>query len=292
MTTAPGPTAWMIGKIRITRVMELDRMTIPPFGMLQATPEDIQRHPWLMPHYATPEGNLNVHIQAFIIDNGTHHILVDPCCGNDKDRPNFPPGHQLQTGFLDHLAQAGYPAESIDMVVCTHLHMDHVGWNTRLIDGQWVPSFPNARYLFGRVEHDHTLAHPEEEGAIYADSIGPVMASGQADLVEFGHHVSDGVRLVPTPGHTPGHNAIEIHSEGETALITGDLIHHPAQAASLTINSNFCFDHDAARETRKSVLADAAERGITMIGSHFADPTAVRVSRDADGFRLDAASLA
>jgi glyoxylase-like metal-dependent hydrolase (beta-lactamase superfamily II) len=289
MTLAPGIQRLLIGDVTITRVMEIDTLVIPPSGMVKTDHAEIKQYDWLIPNYATAEGDIRVHLQAFVIDTGDRRTLVDPCCGNDKPRPNFAIGNMLQTRFIEHLTDAGYPPDSIDIVFCTHLHLDHVGWNTQLIDGLWKPTFPNARYLFAKIELEHAIAHPEENGAIFEDSIAPILDAGLADLVDFEHMITPAVRIVPMPGHTPGHCAIYITSGDEAGIITGDLIHHPIQAASPNTDSNFCFDPDEARSTRKALLDQIADTQIVLLGTHFADPFAIRVKSDGAAWRFEPA---
>jgi len=173
-------------------------------------------------------------------------------------------------------------------VVCTHLHVDHVGWNTMLVDGRWVPTFPNARYLMGRIEYAHWTGQRERDDmtAILADSVAPVWDAGLVDLVETDHRICDEVSLAPTPGHTPGHVSVRIASCGEEALITGDFMHHPCQIARPEWSSTADSDPDAARRTREAMLTGLAGTPTLVIGTHFAGRTAGRIVRDGDAFRL------
>jgi glyoxylase-like metal-dependent hydrolase (beta-lactamase superfamily II) len=199
--------------------------------------------------------------------------------GNDKER-DLAMWNRLQGPFLEKLAEAGHPPESVDVVLCTHLHIDHVGWNTRLVEGRWVPTFPNARYLFGRIELEHWLASAgDEDRRIMADSVRPVLDAGLADAVEPDHVVTGEVRLEPTPGHTPGHVSVRIRSQGREAVITGDLMHHPVQCAEPLWQSHFDVDPDAARATRRRFLEQQADRDVLVLGTHFAAPTAGHVVR-------------
>ena len=284
---AMAPMRWEIGDITVTRVMELPTMAMEPDDLLQTTREVVARHDWLQPDYVTPDLLLRANIQAFVIEAGGKRIMVDPCVGNDKPREGqlF---SMLQTPFLERLAVAGYPRESIDFVLCTHLHFDHCGWNTMLVSGEWVPTFPNARYLFARAEYAcATKPEGEEEAAVYRDSVRPVMAAGLVDLVDPLHEIVSGVRLEPSPGHTPGHCCVTLDSRGQTAMITGDAIHHPLQAAEPDICSLYCWDKTLAVASRKSILEIASITGATLFGSHFPEPTAVRVRKAATGWRMD-----
>jgi glyoxylase-like metal-dependent hydrolase (beta-lactamase superfamily II) len=277
---------WKIGDVSVTRVVELETGSIGGFVLPQATPEAVGEIPWLRPHFLDAEGNLLMSVHALVIESGDQRILVDTCLGNDKER-TFPEWSQLQGSFLQDIEAAGTPRERVDQVVCTHLHVDHVGWNTMLVDGDWLPTFPNARYLFGRVEWDYWKNEPEEFGPVITDSVRPIVDAGLADLVEMDHKLSDEVWLEPTPGHTPGHVSVRIRSAGEDAVITGDMIHHPCQIARPEWSSAVDYDANQSRETRNEFLARYADQPVLVIGTHFVTPTAGRIVRDGDAFRLD-----
>jgi len=232
-------------------------------------------------------------IHALVIETPDRRIVVDTCLGNDKEGRRIPGWNNLRGPFLADLAAAGFPRESIDTVLCTHLHVDHVGWNTMLVEGangtrSWVPTFPQARYLMGRVEFAHWREHREraDMAAVFADSVAPIHDAGLADLVETDHRVCDEVTLVPTLGHTPGHVSVRISSKGEEALITGDFMHHPCQIARPDWSSTADSDPAEARLTRERMLARLAGVPVLVIGTHFAGRTAGRVERDGDAFRL------
>ncbi|MFN0123437.1 MAG: MBL fold metallo-hydrolase [Blastocatellia bacterium] len=278
---------WQIGAVTITRVVENEGPTRGTFLFAEATPENILRHAWLQPHFATPDGKLLSSIHAFVIESAGRRIVVDTCVGNDKPRA-VRGWHMLQTRFLDDLAAAGFPRESIDTVLCTHLHVDHVGWNTMLVDGRWVPTFPNARYLFAQTEWEHwaaQAAHPE--GDIMGDSVRPVIDAGLCDLVQMDHRLANEIFLEPTPGHTPGHVSVRISSEGADAVITGDLMHHPVQCGEPDWGSNFDTDTMAARRTRREFLARYADGPVLTLGTHFAAPTGGYIKRDGDAWKFE-----
>ncbi|MBK5104963.1 MAG: MBL fold metallo-hydrolase [Burkholderiales bacterium] len=239
-----------------------------------ATPELVQRHAWLKPHFAHEDGRLFGSIHSFVIESGKRRIIVDTCVGNDKARA-VQAWNMLQGPFLEQLAEAGFPPESIDTVLCTHLHVDHVGWNTRLVNGKWLPTFPNARYLFGRREWEHwsSEAAQHRDGDVMGDSVRPIVDAGLAELVDMNHVLTPEVRLEPTPGHTPGHVSVRISSQGEEAVITGDLMHHPLQCAEPDLANNFDVDADAARRTRRDFLARHSNKPVLVLGTHFAPPT-------------------
>ncbi|MDX1382734.1 MAG: MBL fold metallo-hydrolase [Thermoanaerobaculia bacterium] len=279
---------WQIGNVKITRVVELEIAGGTRFILPDALRDAVLPIRWLRPHFADEDGNLIMSIHALVVETPTRRILVDTCLGNDKER-QIPLWHMRSGPFLDDLESAGYPADSIDTVLCTHLHVDHVGWNTRLVDGRWVPTFENASYLFGREEWEHWDAHADEDqmGIAVDDSVRPIVEADLHQLVEVDHDLGEGVTLEPTRGHTPGHVSVRIRSRGEEALITGDFIHHPCQMARLGWCSSADFDAEQAKATRLAMLESLADRPVLVIGTHFATPSAGRVVRDGDAYRLD-----
>ncbi len=281
---------WRVGDVFITRILEME-MPFPyserrPF-IAEATPEALQPLSWLYPHYVTPEGALRLSIHALLVEAPGLKLVVDTCIGNDRPR-RFLRGQALATPFLEHMAAAGWAREDVNAVVCTHLHVDHVGWNTMLEGDRWVPTFPNARYLIGAAEYQHWRADEDPETAIIlGDSIQPIFDAGLASLVEPDHRLSEQVRLTPTPGHTPGHVSVLIDSAGERAVITGDLMHHPCQMAHPDWCAGSDLDVPVARQTRRRFLEGVADQPVLVIGSHFAAPTAGHVRRDGEGYRFD-----
>ena len=283
---------WRIGRVTVTRVVEIEFNTRyraeAPF-IAEATPDALKATPWLYPHFVRPEdGALKVSIHALLVEAPGLRLVVDTCIGNDKPR-GLVGNKPLATPFLDELRQTGWERDSVGMVVCTHLHVDHVGWNTMLENGRWVPTFPKARYLIGRQEYEHWRGEDGAEPvAIMGDSVQPIFDAGLAELVEMDHRISPELRLVPTAGHTPGHVSVMIESEGETGMITGDIMHHPCQMAHPEwAPRGFDADRAAALDTRRRVLDEVADRPILVIGTHFAAPTAGRVRRDGDAYRLE-----
>jgi glyoxylase-like metal-dependent hydrolase (beta-lactamase superfamily II) len=280
---------WRIGEVIVTKIVELEVTGGSRFILPQATPEAILPISWLQPDFADERGRLRMSIHALVVETPGRRIVVDTCLGNDKENRRIPTWNRLRTSFLADLAVAGYPRETIDTVICTHLHVDHVGWNTMLVDGRWIPTFPRARYLMGRVEHGHWTMQNEREdmAAVLADSVAPVSDAGLVDLVETDHRLSDEISFVPTPGHTPGHVSVQIASRGEAALITGDFMHHPCKIARPEWSSTADSDPLQARHTRERVLTDLAETPTLVIGTHFAGRTAGRIVRDGDAFQLE-----
>ncbi len=281
--------SWQIGDVKITRVVESELPVVHKYSFLQqATPEALKEMPWLYPHFVTPEGAMMLSIHALLVDAPGMKLVVDTCIGNDKPRALLR-GQKLQTQFLEHITEAGFSREKVDAVVCTHLHVDHVGWNTMLQDGKWVPTFPNARYLIGRTEYDHWRDAQEGETVeIMNDSVEPIFDAGLAQTVAMDHRVSPEIRLVPTPGHTPGHVSVMIESRGETAIITGDMIHHPCQFGRPDWLSMFDADQGAANARRHTMFNEWADKPWLIIGTHFAAPTAGHIKRDGAGYRFEA----
>jgi glyoxylase-like metal-dependent hydrolase (beta-lactamase superfamily II) len=280
---------WNIGDVKITRIVEMTDPIDWSAVFAEGSSEYFKRYDWLTPHFTTPDGQILLVVQAFVVTSGTRRIIVDTCVGNDKSR-RIKTCDKLQTSFLGDLTAAGYPPETIDTVLCTHLHFDHVGWNTRLVDGRWVPTFPNARYLFGRREWEHAQNllrdKPVEQVAHLVDSVQPVLEAGLADFVEPDHRVTDEVWLEPTPGHTPGHVSVHIASGDRHAVITGDVFYNPIQFAEPDLRTKSCADPDMSGRTRRAFLTRYENKQALVIGSHFCDPTAGWIVRDKRNWRF------
>jgi glyoxylase-like metal-dependent hydrolase (beta-lactamase superfamily II) len=190
---------------------------------------------------------------------------------------------------LEDIADQGFAHGSIDTVLCTHLHVDHVGWNTMKVDGKWVPTFPNARYLFGRIEHEHWAGASTREDMphVLADSVTPILDAGLATLVEYDHTIGAEISLLPTVGHTPGHVSVMIESRGERGMITGDFMHHPCQIAHPEWDTTADTDKEQGIRTRRIMFERLAGIPVLVIGTHFAGATAGRIVRDGETYRLD-----
>jgi glyoxylase-like metal-dependent hydrolase (beta-lactamase superfamily II) len=226
---------------------------------------------------------------SLVVRTPKGNLLVDACVGNHKERPLLPEWHQQEWPYLERLAAMGLSPADIDYVCCTHLHGDHVGWNTRLQDGQWVPTFPNARYLFAAGELSYWEAyHAVDPGNPYErpwqDSVLPVIAAGQVDRVANDHEILPGICLRHAPGHTPGNVVIEIDDGRRRAIMTGDVMHHPIQIERPHWCSQFDTDPYRAMDTRLGLLERVADTGTTLLGAHFAHPAALNIVRDGDGF--------
>lgn len=277
---------WTVGKVRITKIVEMETVGSTRFILPQATNAEIQKLPWLIPHFATEEGRLRMSVHSLVVETPTQRIVVDTCLGNDKQGRGVPTWNNLNTPFLQTMTDAGFPPESIDVVLCTHLHVDHVGWNTRLQDGQWMPTFPNARYIFGKTEYEHWADHSDtpEHKAVFEDSVRPIADAGRADLVASDHRLNDEVSLIPTPGHSPGHMSVHIVSDGEEALLTGDVAHHPCQMAHLDWSSTADSDPVRSIVSRRELFSRFADTPTLVIGGHY-NPG--HLKRDGDAFRLE-----
>ena len=279
---------WQIGDVTITKVVELEATGGSRFILPEATREAVLPYRWLHPHFMDERGKLRMSVHALVVDTPTRRIVVDTCIGNDKRR-SIPAWSELHGTFLSDLESAGCPPASVDTVVCTHLHVDHVGWNTMRVDGRWTPTFPRARYLVarGELEYWRDRSVNDDHRMAFADSVQPVWDAGLVDLVGSDHRICAEVSLVPTVGHTPGHASVHIASRGAEALITGDFLHHPCQMAQLEWGSAADWDVERARRTRREVFARLAGTETLLIGTHFAGPSAGRVVRDGDGYRLE-----
>lgn len=287
---------WKIGHVGLTAILERQPQ-VPMSGFFaRSTPEALARHAsWLTPHFMTDDFQAKIAIQAFVVESMGRRIVVDTCIGEGKRLP-FDLGPSM-TDFLADFAAAGFARETIDAVVCTHLHFDHVGWNTMLVDGRWVPTFPNARYLFGRREWEHWNAEAaadaaSEAGMVMGDSVRPIVDAGLADLVASDHRLTDEVALEPTPGHTPGHHSVHITSDGFEAIITGDMSHHPVQWAEPSWGIFADVDADAATRTRMAFADRYGDSTVLVVGTHYAAPTSGRIVSDGSGGWRFAASEA
>ena len=280
--------SWKVGNVKITKIVELEAVGGSRFLLPQATYDEVKKLPWLAPKFATEDGKLILSIHSLILETPKQRIVVDTCIGNDKQGRNIPTWNNLQKPFLEDMTKAGYPPDSIDMVLCTHLHVDHVGWNTRLVGGKWVPTFPKARYVFGKIEYDYWKTHAPTptHAALFEDSIKPVVDAGVVDLIASDHRLTDEITMIPTPGHSPGHMSIHIKSAGEEALLTGDAAHHPVQMYHLDWSSLADSDGSQAAKSRRELFPRFADKPVLVLGGHF---SAGYIKRDGDRFTYAAA---
>jgi len=275
---------WNVGKVKITKIVELETTGHTRFILPQATKEEICKLSWLVPRFATDEGRLKMSIHALVVETPARRIVVDTGLGNDKQGRTVPTWNDRNTPFLEMMTAAGFPPDSIDTVLCTHLHVDHVGWNTRLEGGRWVPTFEKARYLFGKSEFEYWRDHDKEpETAVFHDSVKPVTDAGRAELIASNARICDEISLIPTPGHSPGHMSVHIHSAGEEGLLTGDVAHHPCQMAHLDWSSTADFDPTQSTLTRRDLFLRFADKPVLVIGGHF---NAGHIQRDGEAFKF------
>ena len=276
-----------IGEIEIRRVPEM----VIPFRtpdelFADCTPEalDAHRH-WMQPSALCPEtGKIILAVQSYLVRTTRHTILIDTCVGCDKSNEGIAPWHKrTDRSWLTRLAAAGAGPEDIDYVFCTHLHTDHCGWNTRLIDGRWVPTFPNAKYILAKREVDHVQANP---GPPFQQSVLPVIEAGQAVLVDTDYALDDEVWLEPTPGHTPGHVAVGLASNGDRAVMCGDLMHSPIQCNFPEWRFQTDADKPLAIDTRRRFLQANCDSGRLVMTAHFPAPSMGHVVAEADAFRF------
>ena len=289
---------WNVGKATVTRIEEqVGPNDSPAASFLPGlVRERFEAHyPWMVPtHYDPASDKLITSNHSWLIRTGRHTILLDSCAGNHKERPWLPRFHQLDTPFLARLHNAGVREEDIDFVLCTHLHADHVGWNTQRVDGRWVPTFPKARYLFSKIENDHWNPDIDDRRAknpgragVYDDSILPVIQAGQAQLLEGTHRIDDSLLIEPAPGHTPGHVVLKLHDAQDHALFCGDTLHHPIQVYEPAWSTRFCEMPELAASTRRKVLEHCAEHAGMLFPTHFAAPHVARITAEGDRFRPD-----
>jgi len=276
--------SWQVGRVKITRIVEMD-LPVPVEFMRGATPEALRKLPWLYPHFVSADDStLNLSVHALLVEAPGMRLVVDTCVGNDRPR-EITGGEPMSTRFLEHLSEAGWSRDEVDAVVCTHLHVDHVGWNTVLVGGKWVPTFANARYVFGKAEYEHWRDHSDapDKLAVFSDSVKPIADAGKADLVASDIRLTDEITLIPTPGHSPGHMSIHIRSEGEEGLLTGDVAHHPCQMSHLDWSSTADSDPKQSAATRRELFSRFADTPTLVIGGHF---NAGHIKRDGDAFKF------
>lgn len=280
---------WTIGDARITSVVEAQTDGIPPgFFLPDAGEATVQRHAWLLPHFADAEGRIGLRVQAFVVEVAGRLIVVDPCVGNGKVREQ-PFWNEQSWPFMARFEAAGFDRADVEMVVHTHLHADHIGWDTHLLDGRWVPTFARARHIYVGAELDAQAADDGIDARrIRDDSIAPIFEAGLADVVEAHADLGSGLRLAPTPGHTAGHASLWLTAgeHGPTALLTGDIIHHPVQCAEPALSFVSDGDRELARATREATLAAAVDAGALVLGTHFPTLPGGRLAADGPAWRF------
>jgi glyoxylase-like metal-dependent hydrolase (beta-lactamase superfamily II) len=282
-----------VGDFEVHRIAEFEGAFIAPEVFFPGfDPEVLRANPDMAgPRLIDPaSGKLVFSFHCFVVKTAHHTILIDSCLGNDKERPTRPQFHRLQTPFLAELAQAGVRAEDVDYVMCTHLHWDHVGWNTRLENGRWVPTFPNARYVMARREFEHWKAVQERgedspHRLAFEDSVLPVVRTGQAVLVDDDYALEDGLWFESAPGHTPGNVVIHARCGNDRAVFLGDVLHHQLQLAKPEWSTLACSDPELSRSTRMRLIEEYAEAGTRLLPAHFPAPTTGRIVRRGAAYR-------
>jgi glyoxylase-like metal-dependent hydrolase (beta-lactamase superfamily II) len=286
----------ILGDVEITRVFEERRLGLPREFVFPDVDEDLwRRHEdWLAPEFwDTAADEMVASLQSWVVRSEGATILVDTGVGNDRDRPGMPVFDHLDTEYLGNLAAAGVRPEDVDLVVITHVHADHVGWNTRLVDEQWVPTFRSARYLMARADVDYwnpanghaTRSGPRMAG-VFEDSVAPVLAAGLADLWEGGHHIDANLSLEPAPGHTPGSAVLRLNSGTDRAAFVGDLLHSPLQIVEPDVCPCLDEDEQGARVSRRRVLDSVADEHTLLLPAHFPSAGAVELRRDGDRYAI------
>jgi glyoxylase-like metal-dependent hydrolase (beta-lactamase superfamily II) len=281
-----------VGDLTIHRLIEQETSFLPALDLLSAlTPELLaENRPWLRDAGGIDESDVLVLcFQSYIVKTPHHTILIDSCIGNDKPRPLRPKWNMKTDGtYMRALATAGFSVDDIDYVMCTHLHVDHVGWNTRLEGGRWVPTFPNARYIFTRSEFDYwTEQNAKTEVPPFGDSVLPVVEARQAEIVRHDFEIGDHARILPTPGHTPGHVAFTFGRGKDTAVFSGDLMHSPLQARYPELSAKFDVDQTQAAATRRNFLERYCGTDTVCCTAHFPSPSAGRIRRWGEGFSCE-----
>jgi glyoxylase-like metal-dependent hydrolase (beta-lactamase superfamily II) len=281
-----------LGDISIHRVVEQQGAFFPALEFFPTlTPELLEQHKaWLQPTFIDAAGKVILCVQSYLVRTPHHNILIDTCVGNHKSRPTRPPWHlRASDQYEKNLAATGLSVGDIDFVMCTHLHADHVGWNTRLDNGRWVPTFPKARYVFSDREltfwSDKEKADPSAHPWV-TDSVLPVVAANRVEVVKSDHELNDLVRFIPTPGHTIDHYSVHVGRTGKDALIGGDMIHSPLQARYPELGMRADYDSAEAGRSRRRVLERFCDTSTLLCTAHFPAPSVGRITRWEDGFKV------
>jgi glyoxylase-like metal-dependent hydrolase (beta-lactamase superfamily II) len=287
MTTA------IVGAAKLTRIEEIyDFFFEAKNFFADWRPELVAEHMgWMVPHHYDPAtGRIKISIHSWLVEIGGRKILIDTCVGNHKSRKARPFWDNMNTPWLERLAAVGAKPEEIDMVMCTHLHVDHVGWNTRLDNGRWVPTFPNAKYIFGKTDYDYFNAierDPKTTPAIhgaFADSVIPIVEAGLCRMVDGAQQIEENIAIEPSPGHTPGHFVVKLDSQSKAAYFAGDVIHHAIQVYYPHWNSFACLDQPTAARSRRTLLENCAGSGALLAPQHFGAPHLCQIDHKGDGF--------
>jgi glyoxylase-like metal-dependent hydrolase (beta-lactamase superfamily II) len=288
-------SVFKVGKATVTRIEETYLAIYPVADIFPAITEAIlaEHSRWLAPHHYDPDSRkIKLSVHSWLLQIDGRKILIDGCCGNQRSRPQRPFWNMLNEPWLDRLAAAGARPDEIDMVMCTHLHHDHVGWNTQLRDGKWVPTFPNARYVFSKLDLDYfqkqdqdPATAPAEFGS-FRESVLPVLEAGRADLVTGPHRLNEFIDILPAGGHSPGHFVFKLDVGGNTpAMITGDVFHHLLQVFHPDWNFPKNSDAEEARVSRRRVFEQCAASGALVFPGHVGAPFAGYIEQSGSSFR-------
>lgn len=279
--------ALQLGDIRVDRIVDWDGPFLTAPQMFpDATREALEPHlEWLAPDaLSADELRLILPVQSYLVRSARHTLLIDTCIGCRKSHDVFRGwGARSDEAWLARLRAAGVSPEDIDTVMCTHLHVDHCGWNTRQVDGRWLPTFPNAQYLFARAEYEASAA---SDSIVFRENVLPVMEAGQAVLVELDHEIEHGIHFEPTVGHTPGHVAVALQSNAARAVMSGDLIHSPLQLAFPEWSPRVDWDRALSATTRRRFLETHADTATIVMTAHFPQPSMGQVLSAGNAFRF------
>ncbi|MCB2106991.1 MAG: MBL fold metallo-hydrolase [Rhodobacteraceae bacterium] len=285
------PTSWTFGDVTVTKVLD----DIGPYDAAAAYPGAPlaafeKNEDWLVPHFYDPASKAIIFsYHSYVVRTQGKTLIVDTCIGNDKSRTRLAKWDMRKGPYLENLRAAGVNPEDVDYVTCTHFHSDHTGWNTRLFDGKWVPTFPNAKYLFSRAELENVQARIKAGGGdatSYNDSILPILDAGRAEIIDGVRPVFDGVVINPSPGHTPGHHSVNIDSGGQHAVLAGDILHSPMEVLYPEWTCLFDQDKGHGVEGRMTFLKQYTDSDVTIFAAHFSGPTAGKIVSTADGGRM------
>lgn len=281
------------GDLTIHRIIEQETTFLPALEFLPTLTPGIlaENRAWMQAAKALDASDvLILCFQSYVVKTPHHTILIDSCIGNDKPRPNRPKWNmKTDDTYMRALGAAGLSVGDIDYVMCTHLHVDHVGWNTRLENGRWVPTFPKAKYVFGKTEFDYWVeTHAKTPVPPIGDSVLPIIEARRHEIVSDEAAIGDHVRILPTPGHTPGHSAFRLGRGKDEAVFSGDLMHSPLQALYPEMSMKFDVDQATAAKTRRSFLERYCDTDTLCCTAHFPSPSVGRIKRKGNGFSCEA----
>jgi glyoxylase-like metal-dependent hydrolase (beta-lactamase superfamily II) len=281
------------GDLTVHRIIEQETTFLPALDLFPTLTPDLlaENREWMRKMGAIDADDMLILcFQSYVVRTPHHTILIDSCIGNDKPRPVRPKWNmKTDDTYMRGLKAAGFSVNDIDFVMCTHLHVDHVGWNTRLEHGRWVPTFPNARYLFGKAEFDYwTEQHAKAPVPPFGDSVLPVVEANKAEIIGDDFALGDHLRILPAPGHTPGHTAFAFGRSKDDAVFVGDMMHSPLQTHYPEISPRFDVDPKQAAVTRRNFLERYCDTETLCCTAHFPSPSAGKVRRAGNGFSCEA----